>query len=236
MSDILLLLETTGTFCSVALARDGRIIGHREGDEPYEHAARLTVFIDELMRETGLEMADLTAIALSSGPGSYTSLRIGAATAKGLVFALGCGFVAVDTLAALAGAVSVGAANNIILPAQASRRNEVYAAAYAADGTRHWDTRALVVEPGCLDELLLTGQQLIVAGTGAELVRNTLPENPAITYQTTVRPRAEYLLPAARLALQNVAFDDAASYQPRYLKSPFVTKSKKRFFGKLPLG
>ncbi len=233
MAEIILLLETTSTFCSVALARDGEIVGRREGDRPHEHAARLTVFIEELLREAGLPMTELTAVAFSSGPGSYTSLRIGAATAKGLVFALGCRFVAVDTLAALAAAAD-GPADATVVPALASRRNEVYAAAYGTDGTRYWDTRALVVETGCLDELLTADRRLIVAGTGAQLLRDTLPENPAISYRAELRPRAEYLLPAARRALLSGSVEDAASYQPRYLKSPFVTKSKKRFFGKLP--
>ncbi|MEM9259498.1 MAG: tRNA (adenosine(37)-N6)-threonylcarbamoyltransferase complex dimerization subunit type 1 TsaB, partial [Bacteroidota bacterium] len=97
-----LLLETATDVCSVALARDGQILAERTATEAHQHASHLTLFIDEVMQKAGTKLTELNEVVLSDGPGSYTSLRVGAATAKGLCLALpGLSLRVVPTLAAL---------------------------------------------------------------------------------------------------------------------------------------
>ena len=94
----ILNIETATPLCSVALAIDGRLIAQRETQEEKSHAARLTVFIEEILKEQGLQIKDLHAIAIGKGPGSYTGLRIGVSTAKGLCYGAGIPLIAVSTL------------------------------------------------------------------------------------------------------------------------------------------
>ena len=99
---LLLCIETATTVCSVVLARDGVILSSREVNSGYSHAEKLTVFIGEIFGETALSMNALDAVAVSEGPGSYTGLRIGVSTAKGLCYALDKPLIAVPTLFAVA--------------------------------------------------------------------------------------------------------------------------------------
>ena len=106
--DYILNIETATKNCSVALAKEGKTIGCKEmAEEGYSHAERLHVFIEEIIKEAGIALKDLSAIAVSQGPGSYTGLRIGVSAAKGLCYALDIPLIAVDTLQALASQVTV---------------------------------------------------------------------------------------------------------------------------------
>src|SRR6476619_492243 len=136
---LLLSLETSSPVCSVALHRldGGALLGQSELRLDKSHSTHLTVLIEQLLANTGHQLADLAAVAVSDGPGSYTGLRIGAAAAKGLCFALDIPLVAVSTLRALAAQVAAGTArpeNFLFCPMLDARRQEVYAALYTHDG------------------------------------------------------------------------------------------------------
>ena len=129
----ILCLETSATVCSVAIATDREVVAIREINEGFNHSAKLTVFISELLNETGIEIINLDAIAVSSGPGSYTGLRIGVSVAKGLCFSIDKPLISIPTLEAL----SIGAAEKIsdqediiLFPMIDARRMEVYCAQY----------------------------------------------------------------------------------------------------------
>ena len=135
---LILNIETATEFCSVALARDGKLLSLRESQSGYSHAENITVFISEVIREAGVSLNDLDAIAVSKGPGSYTGLRIGVSTAKGLCFALDKPLLAVYTLQAL----TVGFFNSkfeirnsklFFCPMLDARRMEVYCAVYDSE-------------------------------------------------------------------------------------------------------
>src|ERR1700733_2331784 len=98
----ILQIETATTVCSVALAKDGVILGYKQLDERNIHATIITLFIDELLAAAGMQYNDIDAVAVSSGPGSYTGLRIGVSTAKGLCFALDKPLIAIETLSSMA--------------------------------------------------------------------------------------------------------------------------------------
>lgn len=125
----ILNIETATKNCSVSLARDGETILCKEiAEEGYSHAEKLHVFIEEIIKESQLNIKDLTAVAVSKGPGSYTGLRIGVSTAKGLCYALGIPLISVDTLAVLAVAVTQN--DGWIIPMIDARRMEVYSAVF----------------------------------------------------------------------------------------------------------
>ena len=134
---LILSIETGTDICSVALANDGELMALRESDEGRDHAKKVALFVDELLRETGVQPADLDAIAVGKGPGSYTGLRIGVSFAKGLCYALGIPLLAIDSLRSLAaclveeheaGIVDVEDWDNSVLcPMIDARRMEVYA-------------------------------------------------------------------------------------------------------------
>ena len=138
----IILIETSTALCSVALAQDGAITSYRESSAPKAHASLTAVFVQEVLQEQGLSLSDCDAVCVSMGPGSYTGLRVGVSTAKGLCFGSGKPLLAVGTLDTLvAQAVSSGqtADDNcqvmtpkFIIPMIDARRMEVYSAIFAA--------------------------------------------------------------------------------------------------------
>lgn len=133
---LLLALETATDVCGAALHDGRRVVADAAVRLPRSHAARLVPMVEGLLAHVGAEAADLDAVAVSAGPGSYTGLRIGASTAKGLAWAAGAALVAVPSLEAMARAAWPAAGFDPILAAFPSRRGEVYAARFrpAADG------------------------------------------------------------------------------------------------------
>ena len=94
----IILIETSTSLCSVALAEDGRVVAYRESAEPRAHAAMTAPFVKEVLSDCGLSVGDCSAVCVSSGPGSYTGLRVGVSTAKGLCFGAGLPLLSVDTM------------------------------------------------------------------------------------------------------------------------------------------
>ena len=133
---LLLNIETATEVCSVSLAREGEVIGLRESVEGQNHSVLLGVYVDELLREHGVRVEDLDAVAVSMGPGSYTGLRIGVSLAKGLCFGGDVPLVAVGTLQALAAAVAdrVAEEDALYCPMIDARRMEVYTALFNRAG------------------------------------------------------------------------------------------------------
>lgn len=130
---LILQLETATTMCSVALAAGGEVLAVKELDERNVHASQITLFIDEVMKKAGKSYQDLDAVSVSKGPGSYTGLRIGVSTAKGLCFALDIPLIAVDTLEAMANGLLLThkiAENTLLCPMIDARRMEVYTAVF----------------------------------------------------------------------------------------------------------
>src|ERR1700761_5444550 len=136
----ILQLETATTVCAVALAKDGEVLAFKQVDQRNIHAEVITVFIDELLAQTGSHYKDIDAVAVSCGPGSYTGLRIGISTAKGLCFALDKPLIAVETLEAMASGLraksSSIAANTLLCPMIDARRMEVYTAVFDVNGNK----------------------------------------------------------------------------------------------------
>jgi tRNA threonylcarbamoyladenosine biosynthesis protein TsaB len=141
----ILNIETATKNCSVAIARDGKTILFKEmAEEGYSHAEKLHVFINEILNEIEISCKDLSALAVSQGPGSYTGLRIGVSAAKGLCFALDIPLIAIDTLEVLASQVKV--ADGIIIPMIDARRMEVYSAIFDSKLNKIRGVQAEIIE------------------------------------------------------------------------------------------
>ena len=151
-------IETATEVCSVAVARDGRVVALRENGEGLNHSTLLGVFVEEALREAGVEAGELDAVAVSKGPGSYTGLRIGVSLAKGLCYGAGKPLLAVGTLEALArGARERVREEALYCPMIDARRMEVYAAVYDGKGREMCPTMAAVLEEGWRTEWLARG-------------------------------------------------------------------------------
>ena len=157
---LILNLDTSTRICSVALARDGELIGWKESNEDRSHASLLSLFIKQILEESSIDISDLEAVAVSKGPGSYTGLRIGVSTAKGLAYAAGIPLISVDTLTALAHGVMLGHHLDnkeyttdetfYLCPMIDARRMEVYTATFQASGKMVQDVSAKIInEDSC---------------------------------------------------------------------------------------
>lgn len=233
---MLLALETATDVCSVALFDDARLVGLGEVLRPRAHAALLAPLVRDVLAQADRTTDDVTAVAVSAGPGSYTGLRIGASTAKGLAWVNGAALVTVPSLEALAvGAQDVLAGGDLLVTAFRSRRGEVYAAAFRRDT----NGLALAAEavalplaalPGWLPEVTAA---LWIAGETGTLVAQALPEGARVLDPSRFRPSAAHV---GTLGLKKLAAGDTvdvAAFEPDYLKD-FVAERGGSIFERLP--
>ena len=224
---LLLSLETSSSVCSVALHRitDGSLIGQSELRLDKSHSTHLTILIEQLLKNTGYQLADLAAVAVSDGPGSYTGLRIGAAAAKGLCFALDIPLVAVSTLRALAAQVAAGTArpeNYLFCPMLDARRQEVYAAIYRHEGQEVLAPTPLILDADTLAEQLAQ-HSVLFFGNGATKFRAVLAESTQAGFLAGIEPSAVAVGALAIAAYHRQEFQDVAYYEPFYLKEVYTT-------------
>jgi tRNA threonylcarbamoyladenosine biosynthesis protein TsaB len=232
LAKLLLSLETSSPVCSVALHRvaDGSLVGQSELRLDKSHSTHLTVLIEQLLKNTGHQLADLAAVAVSDGPGSYTGLRIGAAAAKGLCFALDIPLVAVSTLKALAAQVTAGTArpeNFLFCPMLDARRQEVYAAIYAYDGQEVLAPMPLIIDADTLAEQLAHNSVLLF-GNGAAKFQVVLGESAQAGFLAGIEPSAISVGQLGVAAFHRQEFQDVAYYEPFYLKEVYTTTPKKQ--------
>jgi tRNA threonylcarbamoyladenosine biosynthesis protein TsaB len=224
----ILQIETATTVCSVALAKDGEVIDFKQLDERNIHAEIITLFIDELITGADLQYKDIDAVAVSSGPGSYTGLRIGVSTAKGLCFAIDKPLIAVETLAAMAqGIIAEGNVDNqtLLCPMIDARRMEVYTALFDAKGKVVKPTSAEIIDQDSFAEQL-QHNKILFFGDGAEKCREVLSVSPNAQFISGFANSATYLTKRAFEKFSNSEFEDVAYFEPYYLKDFLVTKPK----------
>lgn len=227
----LILIETSTSLCSVAIVENGEIVSERLSETPRAHASMTAPFVDEALKERGLRVSDCDAVAVSKGPGSYTGLRVGVSTAKGLCFGAGIPLISVGTLDTLVwqamdeGLVPVGC--EFIIPMVDARRMEVYTGVFTPDGRQVSPTVASVVTEDSFHEYLSEGPVLFI-GDGAGKCSGII-RNPNATF-VQVCPKASGMRRPATAALREGRFEDVAYFEPFYLKEFVTTVSKKRLF------
>ncbi len=216
-------LETASTNCSVSVYRGTELLSLKEDPSPrYTHGELLHVFMDEAMDEAGLGWEDLDAVAVSKGPGSYTGLRIGVASAKGLCFALNLPLIAIPTLQSLAAQLPIE--TGVTIPMLDARRMEVYAAVYDPDLKEVGPTRAEIITADSFAEWREIGPVHLL-GNGAEKCRELLI-HPNFNFNTELQPSARELGLLAAKRFSAGDFEDTAYFEPFYLKD-FIAHKKK---------
>lgn len=217
---LILCLETTTTNCSVALGKDGSLLAVKEEDsKSYSHDRNLHPFIKEILEENQINIKQLDAIAVSRGPGSYTGLRIGVSTAKGLCFSLDKPLIAVDTLEVLYTQIKEKEFD-FFTPMLDARRMEVYTAVFDKEGKNPLPTSAKILDANSFKEFLDRGKVLF-AGTGTDKFKEICMHPNAFFLETT--PSAKEMVTLADNKYKKSGIKDVAYFEPYYLKD-FIAK------------
>ena len=245
---MILCLETSTAVCSVALVDNSNVIALRESLDGQNHAEKITIFIDEVMKEANISYNELEAIAVSKGPGSYTGLRIGVSTAKGLCYAMEKPLIAIDTLAAMtkgfldnnfdnntnitSSSLSLSlssslSSSSIFCPMIDARRMEVYSAFFTGDMKKISETEALIIDESSFSDLKLN-HHLYLFGDGADKLVSLFENEENITVIEKFHCSAAYMARLAEEAFKNNDFVDTAYFEPFYLKDfvPGIPKVK----------
>jgi tRNA threonylcarbamoyladenosine biosynthesis protein TsaB len=226
---MILNIETATEICSVCLSKGGKVIAIRETDEKNIHASLVTVFIEECFREAGAAMQDMQAVAISAGPGSYTGLRVGLSTGKGISYALDKPLIVIDTLKSLAFACREKEDRTDVLycPMIDARRMEVYTTLYDADFNIVEAAQALVVEENSFEMYFKAGKKIVFCGNGA-LKCVDLFKSPEGLF-SPVYCSAANLVGLSAMAFMVKDFADPAFFSPNYIKPPNITAAKGNF-------
>jgi len=225
----ILQIETATQSCSVAVSADGETIALKEVVSPNVHAGSLTLFIQEVMKQASLEFSELDAIAVSKGPGSYTGLRIGVSTAKGLCFALDKPLISVSTLDLMvAGFFATDSAyKGMVCPMIDARRLEVYTALYTNDAAVLLPVSAKIIDAESFKEEL-SNDLITFIGDGAEKC-STIIQSSNAAFSTLNFNSAAHMSLMSLSAYQTKSFEDLAYFEPFYLKDFMLTQPKKQF-------
>lgn len=228
----IILIETSTALCSTAIAESGEITSYKESSAPKAHASLTAVFIQEMLSERGITLADCDAVCVSMGPGSYTGLRVGVSTAKGLCFGSRKPLLAVGTLDILVAqakeeATAPEGGFKYVIPMIDARRMEVYTAVFSPEGQQLTETAPAIIDETSFSEYLEQGPVLFI-GDGAGKCADVIKHQNAHFVQCN--PKASAMLAPATDALKAEKFQDVAYFEPFYLKEFVATVSKKKLF------
>lgn len=236
---LILNIETSTTVCSVALAKNGVVIGKRENHDDKSHAKSLTLYIDEVLKESKIPFSQIDAIAVSKGPGSYTGLRIGVSVGKGLCYALDKPLIAINTLQLMCFSIINKIAskeiiidnmdNTILLPMIDARRMEVYTGLYSPEGKKVRDVAAEIINQNSFAELL-EKNKIVYFGDGASKV-NEIIKHPNFIFIPDIFPLAQNMVNLSEESYSIGNFENTAYFEPFYLKDFVATIPRKNIFG-----
>jgi tRNA threonylcarbamoyladenosine biosynthesis protein TsaB len=224
----ILQIETATAICSVALSINGETVSFKEEKGQNLHAANLTLFIDEVLKAAGVSYQELDAVAVSKGPGSYTGLRIGVSTAKGLCYALDKPLIAIETLEMMAAGFLTEnpGYSGLICPMIDARRMEVYTSIFDPSLNILAPTEAKIIDETSFADFLLQ-QQITFLGDGAAKCAAVLTHQNAKFDEANFNS-ATYMSKLASEAFDKNKFEDVAYFEPFYLKDFVVTQPKKQ--------
>lgn len=227
---VILHIETSTTVCSVALSENGVCLLHKIDFEAQSHARLLPLFLQDVSNFLQEKSLHVDAVAVSSGPGSYTGLRIGVSTAKGLCYGWNVPLIAIDTLKIMANAFleRQKVENDVLLcPMIDARRMEVYTAFYDTNLSLQRTISADIIESGCYDDLL-EEKRICFFGNGSTKCEATLNHHNASFFEN-VFPSAQAMIHLAENAFFEKDFKDIAYFEPFYLKQFIATVPKQKF-------
>ncbi|MFB6343828.1 tRNA (adenosine(37)-N6)-threonylcarbamoyltransferase complex dimerization subunit type 1 TsaB [Saccharicrinis sp. FJH2] len=228
----ILSIDTSTEVGSVAFSKDGNVIFNRESFEDRSHAVKTGVYVDEVLSEAEKAGLKPDAVAVCSGPGSYTGLRIGVSLAKGLCYGYNIPLIAIDTHTVLTQGLiteTTISGNPLFCPMIDARRMEVYYAVFDAALNRIKPTVAEVIDSESLLEY--RDNEVYFFGNGAEKCMNVL-SLPNMQFVDGIHPMAKYLAVLAEKAFNEKQFENVAYFEPFYLKNFVATISTKNVLGK----
>ena len=219
----ILNIETATTNCSVSLSKEGETFILKEDyGNGYSHAERLHIYIEEVLKQAKLTLKDIDAVAISKGPGSYTGLRIGVSTAKGLCFAADKPLISISTLEALAH--QVDKEEGVIVSMLDARRMEVYSAIYDTNYKQIRDVQAEVLDETSFNDYLTQGKVYFI-GNGVEKTKSLIQHPNAIFIEGKL-PSANEMSSLAYDKYKKDDIEDVAYFEPYYLKDFIAIKPK----------
>lgn len=220
MEPAILLIETATPVCSVALSSQNGVFV-RESHGQRSHSELITIFIEEVVAEAGMVLDQLDAVAVSMGPGSYTGLRIGVSTAKGICYALDKPLIAIDTLQSMAAGMAEKShsknENVLLCPMIDARRMEVYAALFDSTADRRSETDAHIVDEASFANEL-ENNTIVFFGDGAQKCKTALAHRPNAVFIEDFFPSAVHMGGLAKAHYLSGKFENTAYFEPFYLK------------------
>jgi len=224
----ILQIETATQVCSAALSVNGVTTFLKEQAAQNIHAGSLTLFIDEVMKGAGMRYGDLDAVAVSKGPGSYTGLRIGVSTAKGICFAIDKPLIGIDTLKMMASGFLTINENytGLVCPMIDARRMEVFTAMYDTSLNEILPVTAKIIDDQSYITELTTNQVTFI-GDGAMKCSESIVSANAVFSGANFNSAA-HMSTLAAAAFDKQDFEDLAYFEPYYLKDFVITPSKKK--------
>jgi len=228
---LILNIETATNVCSVSLAKDKEIIANKISYDEKSHSELLTVFIEQIVKEQKISLKDLDAVSVSKGPGSYTGLRIGVSSAKGIAYGIDKPLIAISTLQTMVYQVlsehKIEDKNTILCPMIDARRMEVYNAFYNLEGEQVREIKAEIIDENSYKDIL-ENQKIIFFGDGSDKCKNIITHENA-SFIEKITPLSNYMIDLSLKSFEKQKFEDVAYFEPFYLKNFIATKSKKMF-------
>lgn len=239
----ILLIETATEVCSAAIAVDGEVVAIVEELQSMNHASLLTLQIDACVKASGISLAELDAVVVSRGPGSYTALRVGASVAKGICYALDKPLIAINTLLSLAWASREEMipstvhrpSSTVFIPMLDARRQEVWLSVFDAQLQAVAPEQPLILENDLFKNYIRQAiprpeeAVLIIAGNGSEKVKNELVRENMV-FSAIKNCSARHLSALAERFFQDAEFQNVAYFEPFYMKAPNITTPSKAPF------
>ena len=231
---IILSIETSTNVCSVALSENEKLLFSEVEYTANSHAALLTSLIERMMKQTELNMNVIDAVAVSSGPGSYTGLRIGVSTAKGICYALGKPLIAINSLRVLAQQAIIAKCETLdypdilLCPMIDARRMEVYSTLFDNELNQTEDIKAEIIDSSSYSSIL-EKRKIVFVGNGSGKCKDII-QHPNAVFQDDVYPLASAMALSAYTAFTKKQFEDVAYFEPFYLKDFIATVAKNKVF------
>lgn len=232
---MILCIETATPVCSVALCDSEKVVSIRESNENKSHASLLTVFILDILEEQRLKTSDLDAVAVSKGPGSYTGLRIGVSTAKGIAYGSGIPLIGIETTRSVFEGMKISADERgdsgpltLYCPMIDARRMEVFYCLYDNTGEKIKEIEAGIIVDGSFSEIS-EEKKIIFSGDGSGKCRNILKRKNIVFYDDLIISAKDMRSPAFE-AFREKKLEDVAYFEPFYLKNFIATIPKNKIF------
>jgi tRNA threonylcarbamoyladenosine biosynthesis protein TsaB len=231
---LILNIESSIDICSVSIARNGKVLALKESRDKKSHAALLAIYIEELVTSLSINLSDLDAVAVSKGPGSYTGLRIGVSTAKGIAYGTGKKLIGIPTLQVMTYGVlqkykDLRSENNRLLcPMIDARRMEVFTALYTTSNILFREITAEIIHPGIFSDIL-EKNKILFFGNGSVKCRDVI-QHPNARFIEGIEPSASWMAELSEKAFREKQFEDIAYFEPFYLKDFIATIPRKNIF------